>query len=430
MRNIEAATIGAILINPKSFANIQGIVRVDDFHSELNRTVWRAIQEISAQGILPDLLTVAEHLRKSGQLDAIGGAVALSALTEFAEYSGNLDQYAESIAKAGREREMREAILDASDSVKEGENAEEVSGQLISELEAIGRLDNITQAKPIKEIVKDCMNPEKSMDYVKTGYQQLDNAHGGGLEPGTVTIIGAAPSIGKSQLAINISAQATRADGQQARILYISLEMSDAMLFERLCGACGNMLLATVRVIRNQTAKDYTLESSVDKLLESAERVYSLPLLVYDKRTINCDEFRRIVARYHSQVDLVILDYLQLMRGEKNQSRLETVEAGSKACKELAKRYRLPIIAIASLNREGYKEDGTRPNLAHLKQCGDIEYDSDNVWMLYREKKDARKEDLELYIRKQRQGAIDNMNFAYNLETGRITEGLPEIPDE
>ncbi len=135
---------------------------------------------------------------------------------------------------------------------------------------------------------------------------------------------------------------------------------------------------------------------------------------------------QELAARYEGRYDVIIVDYLQRIGGTRGQRTLDRVEAASRACKDIAVDYNVPVIAAASLNREGYRDKSTRPDLAHLRECGNIEFDADFVWMLWRDKHDAvTRETLELHIRKQRNGPLGMGECHFDLPTGRITETVP-----
>jgi replicative DNA helicase len=407
--------LGAVLLNPGRLPDARGIVCDDDFTGR-SRRIWRALCALEDEG---SPLEPGPLHERSGVDHA-----DLAELSMVAPSAANIDWYAERVADAGRRRRLRSLIVDAAARLVEapGEtDVEALSHQLVVDMEAAAerREQTIISARDLARMLAD---EERQVPTVSTGFPVLDKYHGGGLGLGTLTILAAAPSVGKSQLAVILSTQMRRPDGQPARVLYVSMEMSAQMLSERLVALLGNIPQGAAGALARKVARDSTWAKFGASYADGIERIAGLPIRYYCRGTLGADGLRALVASAHRDIDVVVIDYLQLARRGSGEEKREAIERMSHECKALAARYGLACIAISSLSREGYRDQTERPNLAHLKESGDLEFDADCVWMLWRAKKSPIAEDLELHIRKQRQGPLGTVRFNYHLDRGRIVE--------
>lgn len=420
--NPEYAAIGSILIDPSQYNAVAALISEDDFGDIKARTVFRVIKNMVLDGTNIDHVLVLAELRRSGELEAIGGSVGLASFLDAPTSAANAKYYAENVSRGSRERRIKTAIANAHQSVVGGEDIESVFSDLKSELKNAEVKDaRRLEARPIGEIIWDCLDPQKKRDLISTGYERLDIKHGGGIARGSLTVIGAAPSVGKTQFAINLIPK-LRINNNNARVLHVSMEMGEGEMSQRLVSLQGDLYTSTAKTFFQATVSKQAIETFGSKFECGVANATSLPMRMICG-SFTAEELRSIAYHYSGRFDVMIVDYLQRCRGEKGQAKIDRVEAASKACKDIAMEHDVAVIAIASLNRDGYRDHAVKPDLPHLRESGNIEFDADNIWMLWREKDDkVFKEDLELYIRKQRNGPIAMELFEFDVSTGRIWE--------
>jgi replicative DNA helicase len=416
------ALVGALLQAPEELAETAALVRPEDLASPIARAVYDSIRYLAAGGGPVDPVLVLEDLKVRGLAKQVGGAAGLMAVAEAATSGANAPHYAQAVAAAARERRQREAISDAYLAIEGGDKPADVVAELRAGLEAAeARGNRGLEARPLADIIRACLSAEAPRPAISTGYGWLDMLHGGGLMPGDLTVIGGAPSVGKSQLLNNLEARMRR-DGRPARILHVSLEMPERDITARLVALLGRLNITTTRTMLSGLAKDYTHEHYGRAFDAGTSSAAALPVRIVHG-AFHPEDLAALAARYAGRIDVMAVDYLQRVSGEKGQKPLDRVAAAAKACKDIAMRHGVHVIALSSLNREGYRADAGRPGLASLRETGDIEFDADNVWLLWRKKeKGADREDLELAIEKQRNGPLDKVIFNYDLPVGEILE--------
>lgn len=419
---MEDALIGAILLSPGEYRVVASIVRPDDFAKENTRLVYDAIRFLAGGGTPVDAVLVMDELRRRGELERVGGAIALGGFQDAATSGANAKFYAEGVARESRRRRVRQAIEKAHLAMGEGKDVDEVCNELRSDLkEAEAKDVRRLVARPIYEVVMEQLDPGKKRDLISTGYKLLDVCHGGGVARKSLTVIGAAPSMGKSQFAINL-VPGFEYQEKPARVLYVSMEMGERETSERITAMISGLNIRTSQQFFQLTAGRSTMQEYGERFERGLRALKELPARMISG-SFSPDDLRNIAYRYSGRFDVMIVDYLQRCKGEKGQAIRERVEEASRACKDIAMDHDAAVIAVASLNRDGYKDANVRPEMQHLRESGNIEFDADNIWLLWR-KKDASvsTEDLELYIRKQRNGPLATVVYGFELPAGLITE--------
>lgn len=421
-RDMEDALIGSLLLSPEEYPAVAAIVRPDDFYKDSTRLAYCAIRFLASDGTPIDPVLVKNELSRRGELEAVGGIVGLAKMSDAATSGANAKYYAECVSRSSRERRVRHAIEKAHLSLEVGGDIDEVCGELRADLKEAEASDiRRLTARSIFDITMDQLDPQKKRDLISTGYKFLDLCHGGGIARGSLTVIGAAPSVGKTQFLINLF-PALEYQGKPARVLHVSMEMGEMEMSQRLASVMGGLNINTTKQFFQITANKYTIESYGDKFERGLVFMKSMPMRMISG-SFTPDDLRAIAFRYSERFDVMAVDYLQRCKGAKGEQTRERVENAIRACKDIAMEHDAAVIAIASLNRDGYKENGAKPDMQHLRESGNIEFDADNIWMLWREKKSgASVEDLELYIRKQRNGPLATVVYDFDLPTGTISE--------
>jgi len=418
---LEYTVIGTLLADPQAVEQISYDIEAEDFTLPQARRMFEVIRHLADAGKPMDITLVASELASRNCLKDVGGE---SGIAQFQDYAGDgqlVAAYIEELLRNSRRRHMKCILGRAYKELESGIDIAEVKASILTKMNSLVITNGMKAPSSIDNILANYLGAVPDQHTIRTGYRKLDALHGGGLARGSMTVIGAAPSIGKTQFVINLLTRMT-IDGYAARTLCLSMEMSDCEMLNRLIAVHGDMNQATVRAAMLNTDGISFPQQVLDSFDKSLLQVREMPVN-FISGSFTAGNLQNIAASNSGQYDVIVIDYLQRCAGTKHQKTLERVEAASRACKDIALRHNVAVIAVASLNRDGYRERDIRPDLSHLRECGNIEYDADNVWMLCREKKEGVEEELlELHIRKQRNGPLDWLRYSINLPTGRITE--------
>ena len=426
--DIERALFGGLWISPKHADIVRGIIAPESFSIPAHASAYKAIlSQINAQGEV-ELISLIDDLEAAGALDGCGGKMKVMDWQSACAGTAHIEIYAERIAKEHRRRKLRDACEQAAANLDDGDPSE-VAGVLLREVEkASANIAN--SAMTAGEIFDHNRSAAGNVKTLPTGFPSIDAQMSGGIACGSLTIVGAGTSVGKTQFAVNL---AYNVCGKGGRVLYIVQEMGPHEIEDRFVALMTSLpqirgiTWADVRSVRQGTCSQSAYREWAALYQDAVETFKKLRLRVVARGPISVDELRAYVARYATETDLVIVDYLQqLTVGDRRMERRHAVEHASAACKQMAMRYNLPVVLLSQLSRDGSKRgsegdaDG-RPKLWNLRESGAIEQDADTVFLLWRKKeKDATKEDLEVGIEKQRQGPTGTKVLRYRLSDGLI----------
>ncbi|MBP6818329.1 MAG: AAA family ATPase [Ferrovibrio sp.] len=396
----EQELLGAILVNNEAFERVQGIVRVEDFHSEAHRRIFHAIALKLGRGEVANPVTLKIYFEKDQLLDAVGGSKYLVRIAAVATTIINAIEYAKVVRELSLRRELLRIAYQAFERAS-NPLVEEDSGALVTELRRA--IDSLDEAGDIEflwhgDLLKRGL--EKANDAyrrgapigIPTGIRALDDKVGR-LENGNLILLGARPSMGKTALGLFIAIMAARffrdqhqdqQQGARARcVLFISLEMSEDQV--------GQRGLAEASGVRYSDMRNGRLTSDdVSHMLLAAKTNDSVPLAYVVERGLNLHKIRQAIRRAKAKhgCGLVVIDYLGLIEGDqlhRGQNITHMVGEISRGLKKMAGQFDLPILALAQLNRDLEKRDDKRPQLSDLRNSGDLEQDADDVWFLYRD---------------------------------------------
>jgi replicative DNA helicase len=363
-------------------------------------------------------VTVSEELRRRGDLEKIGGITYLTGLIDMVPGVSNIGYYASIVEEHGLRRSLIKAGSVVSELAFHTEDEiaavlDQAEHYIYSVAEKRASQGMFFLGPIITEIVGK-VNERDGSDVVTgipTGFKDLDRLLGG-LHPSNLLVIAARPSMGKSTLALNIAAQVA-VRGKTVAIF--SLEMSKEELVQRMLCAEGGV---DSRVIRTGTDNDRVWEG----ITKAANKLFQAPIYVDDSSVVNVTDIRakcRRVERSHG-LDLVVVDYLQLMQGNARENRQQEIAEISRGLKNLAAELKVPIIAVSQLNRSAEQREDKRPRLSDLRESGALEQDADIVMFIYRDEYYRRDTDqkgvAEIQIAKHRSGetGIVNMTFQAN----------------
>ena len=437
----EAAVLGAILLDNAALDRVAEIVSPEDFYREVHRKILRAALELSQRSEPIDLLTLTEALRTRGELAEIGGAAYVSELADRALSAANIQYHARIV----REKSiLRGLISTASEIVTRGYEAREEVGRFVDEAEqAIFQIaerktrgsftrvgDLITETFRQIELLYE---RKEMVTGVPTGFTDLDRMTAG-LQPSDLIIVAGRPSMGKTSFCLNIAEHVAIDKG--IGVAVFSLEMSKEQLVLR-------MLCSQARVDLSKVRTGFLAQKDFPRLAEAAGRIHDAPIYVDDTPALSALELRakarRLKRDKEANLGLIVVDYLQLMRGSgsRDESREQEISQISGSLKALAKELRVPVIALSQLNRQVEGRNPPKPRMADLRESGAIEQDADVIAFIYRDEvynpQSRDQGAAEILIAKQRNGPIGDIRLAFRSEFTRfenLEEALPEIPAE
>ncbi|MCF7908658.1 MAG: replicative DNA helicase [Candidatus Omnitrophica bacterium] len=428
-QNIEAemATLGAMLLDEKSIPEIIELVDEQSFYKNEHKIIYNSIVSLFDVRKKVDILTISEELNKNKLLERAGGSAYLTTLVDFIPTSAGATSYARIVKEKGILRSLIDSSTNIIASVYKG--GAEVSSLLD---EAEKRIFEISDRRVeggyvhIKDIIKDGIELIESLYHKKshvtgvpTGFKDFD-LKTAGLQKGDLIIAAGRPSMGKSAFVTSIAAHV--AVEEKIPVAIFSLEMSKEQLMQRfLCS------LAKVEVNRVRTG--FLAPSEWPILTSAAGKLSEAPIYIDDTPAINVFELRARARRLkaHHDVQLLLVDYLQLVRGmRRGDSRQQEISDISQSLKALAKELGVPIIAVSQLSRAVESREGHRPKLSDLRESGAIEQDADVVVLLFREEyynpTEANRGTAEVIIAKQRNGPVGSIHLTFLKEFTRFAD--------
>ena len=422
----EVAILGAMLLDAVAISDATARLRADDFSLDSHQRIYRVILDLLAVNHAVDFLTVQDALSKKRELDAIGGPAYLAFLTEGIPRNLNIESYVRIVKDKSLLRQLM-SIFSAgmAQAADQTEEATKVLNDVEAQLADVADSAINRGFSGIGEIVAssfgsiDALYEQgREITGLATHYIDFDKMTSG-LQPSELIIIAARPSMGKTAWAINIAQNCDVRDNKVVAIF--SLEMSKESLLRRMLASEANV---NSRLIQT----GFIPRSDRDKLINALERLMSSKMFVDDTPGITLAEMRakaRRLMQQEGRLDLIVIDYLQLMTGssgssqKKFENRTQEVSSVSRGLKSLAKELRVPVVALSQLSRGSEQRTGDKkPLLSDLRESGSIEQDADVVAFIHREEYYNRDdEDLkgkaEIIIAKQRNGPTGVVHMAY-----------------
>jgi replicative DNA helicase len=423
----ERTILGAMLVDSLAIVDATMLLKTDDFSLDSHRKLYECILHLGETGYAVDDITVGEELAKRKYLDSVGGQAWIAGLSEGLPRKLSIESYVRIVRDKSLMRQLMTVcdmgLMEAGDQSLEALDVlNQVEGRLmeISEHAITGGFSGIS------DIVRDSFGSidklfeqGREVTGLRTHYNDLDSKTSG-LQDSELIIIAARPSMGKTAFAINIAQNAAVKDGKVVAVF--SLEMSKESLLRR-------MLAGEAMVNARNLQQGFLSGADKGKLHKALERLIESKLFVDDTPGITLAEMRAKVRRLkqqeHGRLDLIVIDYLQLMTGsvgaaqKKFENRTQEVSAISRGLKALAKEMKVPVVALSQLSRGSEQRAGDKkPLLSDLRESGSIEQDADVVCFIHREEYyDRENEDLkgkaEIIIAKQRNGPTGSVNLAY-----------------
>lgn len=415
--------LGSLLMMPVLFEEISEILKPERFYVDAHQRIFAAMQKVNDAGVTIEALSVIDQLKRSEELELVGGPYFVMKLTRDVVNTANTEAFARVIQQKFIQRSLitvsgaiiSEAYEDSADALDLLDKAEERISGIINQTVSGGYQ---TSAQLSNEVVKRMQHLREnpgSLSGVPTGFTPLDKVTNG-WQPTDLIIIAARPSVGKTAFALNLAHNAATNSYKPTPVGLFSLEMGGSQLMQRIISCEGQIPLDKITNGRMYDENEYT------HFLKVSEKVGHMPLVIDDTPALNILEFRSRARRmvHKLGVGLIIIDYLQLMSGirDRNGNREQEMSTITRNLKALAKELKIPIIALSQLSRAMEKENRA-PQLSDLRESGAIEQDADMVMFLTRptyQKMDkdvdqGMKDDAEAWIKKHRNGALDKILF-------------------
>ncbi len=419
----EKAVLGSIMLRPGAIHEVTDIVSPDSFYASKHSQIFKTMQELSGKNEPIDILSVSHKLEEKGLLDGIGGTSYLSELANSVPASTNVKHYAEIVYKKHLLRKIIDAGFDISELGfhEDVEDVFETLNQAEKRIMGIGGLisgknfSTLKDTLPVAwERLEKLHENRGELRGVPTGFHDLDQ-YLSGFQKSDLVIIAARPSMGKTTLALDIARQ-TASRHNTATVIF-SLEMSTQQLVDRMLSAESKVNAWNLRT------GNLTAESEFAKIRDSLDRLSKAPIFIDDQAGNSIARMRSICRRIKAQhgLDLIIIDYLQLMSTSKNyDSMVNQVTEISRSLKGLAKEFDVPVIALSQLSR-AVESRGGRPRLSDLRDSGSIEQDADVVMFLHREDKgkdeSERTNIVDILIEKHRNGPVGKVQLYFDEKT-------------
>jgi replicative DNA helicase len=414
----EQSLLGAMLLSRDAIAAAVEICSADDFYKPAHGHIFDAITTLYAQGEPADPITVADELNRASLLDAIGDPTMLLSLQADSPATANAGRYARIIEEHAL---LRRLIGVAGDIAELGYSLPDDVLGVVDRAESmvfeIAERRVTDSLKPLNELLEAGLDRIVSMydkgisiTGVPTGYIDLDKQLSG-LQPSSLVIVGARPSMGKTAFALGIAAHA--AMEAHVPVLVFSLEMSHSELTQRL-------LVSEARVDSERIRNGQLQESDWPKISQAIGRLGEAPIYIDDNPNLTVMEIRAKARRLKARhpLGLIIIDYLQLMSGRNNaENRQVEISEISRSLKILARELQIPVLALSQLSRQLESRADKRPMLSDLRESGSIEQDADVVMFLYRDERynvdSADRGVAEVIISKHRNGPVGTSKLAF-----------------
>ena len=430
-QNIEAeqSVLGAMFVDREAIARVSEILLAEDFYREAHKVIYRLMLELFNRNEAVDYITVTELLNKNNKLEDVGGLAYVMSLTKAVATAANVKYHADIVKDKSQLRQM---IRAGTEIAAMGYNPEDELPVLMDRAEKlvldIANGQNQSDFSSIKDIAMDVatkisgvLENKGGLTGIPTGFTDLDKLTSG-LQPSDFIILAARPSMGKTAFALNIVQNvALRAHTKMRRekplsVAFFSLEMSKEQLVSRMLCSEGNIDSQRLRV--GELSND-----DWARFWETCNVFSNASIFIDDTPGITAMEMRSRARRLKAEhgLDLIVVDYLQLMQGSGKRNSLgdrqQEVSEISRSLKALARELNVPLISLSQLSRGVEARQVKRPMLSDLRESGSLEQDADIVAFLYREdyyNPETENKHTELIIAKHRNGPVDTVNLFFH----------------
>ncbi len=417
-QNIDAekSVLGSILLDRDALIEVSGWLLPTHFYDERHIAIYQTILELFESGLPIDLVTVSDRLKKKKMLSKIGGRAYLTELASFVPTAAHAVEYGNIVKETATRRGL---ISSSSEITKLAFDESLALPEVVDRSETL--LFNIAQEGiqsnfvHIKDLLKDAYerasHAKESDDYsgISTGFKELDVLLGG-FQKSDLIVLAARPSVGKTALALDMMRHAALIE--KKNVAFFSLEMSNMQIMDRLLGMQSGIPFWEIRTNKLNEEKVVKLANTMGELADAN-------IFIDDSPGQNINQIRTKARRLMLEqgVDIIFVDYLQLMHGNTKESRALEVGEVSQGLKNLAKELNVPVVALSQLSRAIELRQNRRPQLSDLRESGSIEQDADVVIFLDREETwnpdTEKKGSAEVFVAKHRNGPTGIVELAF-----------------
>ncbi|MEO8571285.1 MAG: replicative DNA helicase [Chloroflexota bacterium] len=425
----EQSVLGAMLIDRDAVIEVAEFLRPADFYRQANGRIYAAVLDLFERREPIDIVTVAESLERREELEAAGGRAYLSSLSNETPTAVHVAQYARIVERKAVLRNLIAAAgRIAGIGYEDLPEIQEAIDRAEAELFAVSQKRVDAGFSPLKSLLHDAYD---RLDYlhahrgeisgVRTGFTDLDTLTTG-LQKSDLIVVAARPSVGKTSFALNIAEHAAVREGKSVGVF--SLEMSKEQLVLRLLSSVANIDSQRLR-------SGFLEEMDFARIAPAMNALSEAPMYIDDSPNISAMELRTKARRLQAEngLDLVIVDYLQLMQAtttNRDANRVQEVSEISRGLKALARELSVPVIALSQLSRQPEMRESKEPRLSDLRESGAIEQDADLVMFLWRDKErgaDDQEQDgevIKLKLAKHRNGPTGEIGLWFKKKQTRF----------
>ena len=422
-QNVEAeqAVLGAMLLSHDAVIVAMEKLQSQDFYRDVHRIIFEAMEHLHRENKEIDVITLADELKRMKKLDDVGGLEYVLNLPNLVGSAANIEYYANIVAEKALARNListcTELTTEAYDGQKETEALLDDAERRILQLSDTKNRGDFASVGAVVEVTLDKITKlyenKAGLTGLPTGFRDLDRMTSG-LQPSDLILVAARPSMGKTAFTLNIAQNV--GVRQHKTVAFFSLEMSQEQLVQR--------LLCQIAHIDSQKLRTGQLNSDEEwtRLTDACDKLYESPIYIDDTPGISVAEMRSKARRLKSEhgLDLIIVDYLQLMQGRNAESRQQEISEISRSLKALARELKVPLIALSQLSRSVESRQDKRPMLSDLRESGALEQDADIVSFLYREdyydKETENQHITEVILAKHRNGPVGSVKLYFKNE--------------
>ncbi|WP_434797870.1 replicative DNA helicase [Terrisporobacter vanillatitrophus] len=428
----EQSILGSIILDKDAIITVAETINPGDFYKEAHKIIYESMLKLNSNNEPIDLITLIEELRKEGHLDNVGGISYLTSLSTIVPTTSNVKYYANIVKEKSV---MRQLIKASNEIINLGYDASTDVQEILDKAEK--NIFNISQEKnsddiqPINLVLQDTFDmierlctDKSDVTGITTGFTDL-NKKINGLQRTDLILLAARPAMGKTAFSLNLVQNAALKG--DASVAVFSLEMSKEQLVQRMLSAQSNVELSKIKT-------GSLGESDWPRIIDGMAVLSEANIFIDDTPGIKISEIRSKCRRLKIEkgLDLILIDYLQLMEGEgKNENRQQEIAKISRSLKILAKELDCPVVALSQLSRSPELRKDHRPILSDLRESGSIEQDADIVMFLYRDEyyhDDSEKKNIgEVIIAKNRHGETGNVELVWFGQVQKFADKVREI---
>ncbi len=412
----ERSVLGSVLLDKDALINVSGWLRPEHFYDGRHASIYENILYLFENGLPIDVVTISDQLKKNKVLKKVGGRAYLAELASSVPTAAHAEEYGNIVRESATRRGL---ISSATKIIQMSYDEQQVLHEVVDKSEKL--LYDVAQdgAKAnfvhIKDLLKGAYEraahaqDEDELRGVSTGFKELDSLLGG-FQKSDLVILAARPSVGKTSLALDMIRHA--AIQEKKKVAFFSLEMSNVQIMDRLLGMQSGVPFWKIRT--NQVTDEEVL-----KLSNTMGQMGDAEVYIDDQAGQHINQVRTKARRLSMErgLDIIFIDYLQLMHGNNRESRTLEVGEISQGLKNLAKELDIPVIALSQLSRAIEQRQGRRPQLSDLRESGSIEQDADVVMFIDREETwnpDTERKGIgELVLAKHRNGPTGVVELAF-----------------